>query len=177
MNLIKQNRVKVGLGMLILGVLFFANEWDGWSKSNYADSVKYDSEELGFSFQYPSSLLVEVDKDTSERLFVYPKSLKGNDNEPMTAIIISTSTDDLTYMTPEEWLNGPTSGYKASRDGQYKHIKVGGQDAVITPNDWTVVKSPNGQRHISIAYFVQQDKGAEPLKREFQMIIDTFAFK
>ena len=176
LNWLKQNWIKVGIGTLILSALFFTNEWSRWSKSKYVDSVEYNAEELGFSFQYPNWLLVDVDRDIPERLFVYPKSLKANNNEPMTAIVISEATDSP-EMTAEQWLNGPNSGYKASIDNQYKHIKVGGQDAVITSSDWTIVKSPNGRKRIGIAYFVQQDKGAEPLKKEFQMIIDTFSFK
>ena len=257
MKWLKQNWIKVGLGILISGALFFANGWSGWDKSTdtialrcpdsynnpdekiadlkkfsdsyyakhpnasevdlsdemvsqwkannctealkryndylagnvsaetkqtigdivdeYANSSYYENSELGFSFQYPSDLVVEVDKDISERLFIYPKSLKTN-NEPMTAIVISEATDSP-EMTAEQWLNGPNSGYKASRDGQYKHITVGGQDAVITPDDWTIVKSPDGQKRISIAYFVEQDKGAVPLKKELQTILDTFTFK
>ena len=176
MNWLKQNWIKITIGMLILGALVFTSEWSRRSKNKYVDSVKYNAEELGFLFQYPGSLLVEVDKDTSERLFIYPRSLKGNNNEPTTAIIISEATDNP-EMTAEQWLNSPNSGYKASRDGQYKHIKVGGQDAVITSDDWIVVKSPDGQRRISIAYFVEQEKGAEPLHNELQQILDTFSFK
>lgn len=142
----------------------------------YTNSTYYESSELGFSFQYPDSLVAEIYPDQPNWVVIYPKSKQSNDKEPMTAIIISEATDNPN-MTAEQWLNGSNSGYKASRDGAYSHIKVGGQDAVATPDDWVVVKSPDGKRRISIAYLVERDKGAEPLKKELKTILDTFAFK
>lgn len=236
MNWVKQNRIKFGLGILILGVLSSVNGWGRWNKDTDAVSLRcpedyataddykndleiyltklakekpdmtledfskerikflednhcqktldhinstdtYSSDELGFSFRYPNYLLAEVYPDQPNWVVVFPKSKQADEKEPMTAIIISESTDDLVYMTAEEWLNGPNSGYKASRDGQYKHIKIGGQDAVITSNDWAVVKSPDGKKRISIAYLVEQEKGAKPLHTELQEILDTFSFK
>ena len=143
----------------------------------YTNSTYYENAELGFSFNYPTSLTVS-DNDPSQPnwVVIFPKSQSANSKEPMTAIIISEATDSP-EMTAEQWLNGPNSGYKASRDGSYRHITVGGQDAVITTNDWVVVKAPDGVRRISIAYLVEQEKGAKPLRDELKTILDTFAFK
>ncbi|MCX6813547.1 MAG: hypothetical protein NTV77_03685, partial [Candidatus Azambacteria bacterium] len=91
------------------------------------NSSRYEAKEFGFSFQYPNSLFVSVDPKYPERLLVLPQSLKTNKDEPLTAVIISVSTDDFVYMTAEEWLNSPNSGYDVSRDGNYNHILVGGQ--------------------------------------------------
>lgn len=142
----------------------------------YLNSSYYENPELGFSFQYPNSLVVEGNHPEQPNMVaVFPKSKLTDDKEPMTAIIISEATDSP-EMSAEQWLNGPNSGYKASRDGQYTHRNIGGQDAVITSSDWVVVKSPDGQRRISIAYLVEQDKGAKPLKEELKTILDTFSF-
>lgn len=141
------------------------------------NSSRYDAKELGFSFLYPNSLFVSVDPVSPERLLVLPKSLKTNKDEPLTAIIISSSTDDLVSMTAEEWLNGSTSGFDASRDGNYSRRLIGGQEAVVTESDWAVVNHPDGKQRISIALLVEKDKGAKPLHQEFQEILDTFSFK
>ncbi len=139
------------------------------------NSSRYIAEELGFSFQYPNSLFVSVDPESPNRLMILPQSLKPNKDEPITAIIISVSTDDFVYMTAEEWLNSPNSGYDAFRDGNYNHILVGGQDAVMVNDNWVVVKTPDGKERISIALLVRS--GAKPLLNELQEILDTFSFK
>lgn len=136
------------------------------------NSSLYVADELGFSFQYPNSLFVSVDPDSPERLLILPQSLKTNKDEPMTAIIISTAKDDPTA-TVLDWLESPYSGYDISEG--YSHRSVGGQDAIVINDDWVVVKTPDGNRRISIALLVRS--GAKPLHNELQEILDTFSFK
>jgi len=138
------------------------------------NSSRYDAKALGFSFQYPNSLFVSVDPDNPERLLVLPQSLKINKDEPMTAIIISTAEDNPTA-TILDWLESPYSGYDISEG--YGHRLVGGQDAITINDDWVIVKTPDGNRRISIALLVEQEKGAKPLYQELQEILDTFSFK
>ncbi len=141
-----------------------------------ANTSIFSSDELGFTFQYPDYLVAKVYPDQPNWVVVLPKSKQVNDKEPMTAIIISEATDSP-EMTAEQWLNGSNSGYNVSRDGDYIRGIVGGQDAVIVDNGWVVVKHPDGKRRISIAYLVEQEKGAQPLHQELQGILDTFSFK
>jgi len=138
------------------------------------NSNRYDADELGFSFTYPDSLVVSVDPDSSARLIIFPKSLQGNENEPMTSIIISTGISNLD-MTAEEWLKSPYSGYDISKG--YSQRLVGGQDAVMTSGDWVVVKTPDNKRRVSIAYLVDTKSGGKPLREELKQILDTFSFK
>lgn len=167
---------------IILGFLGYSFYYyilsEGTISDYFYNSSIYIADELGFSFQYPNSLFVSIDPESPNRLMILPQSLKTNKNEPITAIIISVDTDDFVYMTPEEWLlNSDNSGYDISRDGDYSHLSVGGQDAVMVNDDWVVVKSPDGKKRISIALLVNTENGAKPLHNELQQILDTFSFK
>lgn len=143
----------------------------------FKDQRRFTSEEFGFSFGYPNSLIAEIYPEQPSWIVVYPRSKQLNEDEPMTAIIISTSRDDLVSMTAEEWLLSPNAGYKKSEEGDYEHIKVGGQDAVMTDNDWVIVKTPDGKTRISIAYLVEEEKGAKPLRQELRALLNSFSFK
>jgi len=139
---------------------------------------KFVSEEFGFSFEYSNSLIAEVYPEQPSWIVVYPVSKQKNQEEPMTVIIISAADDNLD-MTAEEWLLGPNAGYVQNKDyhGDYHRIKIDGQDAVITDDDWVVVKTPDNTARLSFAYLVEEELGAEPLQQELETILKTFTFK
>lgn len=152
------------------------SEIDKLFQKRDANYPKSYSSQIGFSFQYASSLFVETYDGEENWIVIAPKSMRVNEDEPMTAIVISWANDNP-KMSAEEWLNGPNSGYRASRDGKYTYRQIGGQNAVMTDTDWVVVKTPDNKTRISIAYLVQVEEGAKPLHAELQKILDTFSFK
>ncbi|KKP31741.1 MAG: hypothetical protein A2312_02585 [Candidatus Staskawiczbacteria bacterium RIFOXYB2_FULL_32_9] len=135
------------------------------------DNSKYYSE-LGFSFNYPSDMSVMSDPE-DPHLYIIPDSYKGNDNETLTAVVISAMLNDP-QLTPLEWLNGPNSGADMSKG--YSKIDIDGQEAIVM-NDgaWIVVNTPDNKRQLSIATLPSQNP-SETLKAEMSSIVKSIIF-
>lgn len=80
------------------------------------DNPKYYSE-LDFSFNYPKDMFVINGSDgpnDNYRLLVILNSYKDDENQDLTAIVISASLNEPSQ-TPLEWLKGPYSGADMSK--------------------------------------------------------------
>lgn len=138
----------------------------------YTKNIKVYESESGFSFKYPNSFFIFVNPDAPSRLMVLPNSLKENKNEPMSAIIISTSENEDS-ISALDWLKGPYSGYDISKG--YSLRKVDGQEAISVENgDWVVVNTPDNKKRLSIALLT--NKNAEPLRKELNDLINSMSF-
>lgn len=108
--------------------------------------------ELGFSFYYPNDMYVQNGSDGPDdnyRLLVIPNSYKDDENQDLTAIVISASLNKP-LQTPLEWLKGPDSGADMSKG--YSKIDVGGQEAIsMNGRNWVTVDTPDNKYQISIA--------------------------
>ena len=146
-------------------------------KGHWTDTKSYQTyvnDELGFSFQYPSYLFLEKDLDIDTRLIMFPKSLKSNETEPFTAIIIDIYESDNVSLL--DWLKSPDSNYDIL-DGGYDMLIVGGQEAVsIDHGLWIIFNSPDQKKRISISPLIDLRNGAVPLYNEIDKIVDSFSF-
>jgi hypothetical protein len=115
------------------------------------DNFRYNSE-LGFSFNYPKDMFVMNGSDGPEdnyRLFVIPNSYKDDENEELTAVVISASLNEPSQ-TPLEWLDGPYSGADMSKG--YTKLDIDGQEAIsMNGSSWVTVNTPDKKYQISIA--------------------------
>ena len=138
------------------------------------DHQMYVNNELGFSFQYPNHLFLEEDLDIDKRLIMFPKSLRNNETDPFTAIIIDIyESNDIPLL---DWLKSPDSNYDIL-DGGYDVLIVGGQDAVSIDNGiWIIFNSPDQKKRISISPLIDLRNGAVPLYNEIDKIVDSFSF-
>ena len=115
---------------------------------NYTKTFKTYKSSFGFSFKYPPHLAITVTPDMPDSNWIVLESLSST-KENKSAIIISIGLNDE-EMTPEEWLLGPTSGFKHSE--KYFKTKIDEQDAVYTGGGmWTVVNTPDNKYRLSIA--------------------------
>jgi hypothetical protein len=128
--------------------------------------------DLGFSFSYPTGMFVMTDPD-SPRIYVIPNSYKANKNEPLTAIVISTSPNEPP-MTPFEWLDGPNSGADMSKT--YSKRDIDGQDAVsLEGGTWAVVNTPDETQQLSIATLPSGDTD-QSLLTGMDTIVNSLVF-
>ena len=138
---------------------------------NYAKTFKTYKSDLGFSFKYPSHLAVTITPDMPSSNWIMLESSSSTE-ENRSAIIISIGVNDE-QMTPEEWLLGPTSGFKHS--DQYFKEKIDGQDAVYTDGGmWTVVNTLDNKYRLSIADLTTGK--ADILFTEMGIVIESFNF-
>ena len=140
--------------------------------ADYGKGFETYYSDMGFSFKYPRHLFVTIDPDNTNRIIIIPKTLKDNEDAPLTAIIISVS-ENSEKMTAEKWLLGPKSGFKHS-NGYYK-TTIDGEDAVYTDGGmWTIVNTPDNKYRLSIADF--SEKGADILFIEMGIVIESLTF-
>lgn len=139
---------------------------------NYEKSFKTYKSDLGFSFKYPPHLAVTITPDMPDSNWIMLESSSSTE-ENRSAIIISIGLNDE-KMTPEEWLLGPTSGFK--RSNKYFKEKIDGQDAVYTDGGmWTVVNTPNNKYRLSIADLTTGE--ADILFTEMGIVVESLNFR
>lgn len=140
--------------------------------ADYGEDFETYHSDLDFSFKYPRHLFVSIDSDNANRIILAPKTLKDNEDAPLTIIVISVA-ENRKKVTPLEWLLGPHSGYKKS-EGYYK-TTIDGQDAVYTEEGmWTVVNTPDNKYRLSIADLSTTD--ADRLFAEMRIVIKSLTF-
>lgn len=140
------------------------------TKSEKSELKTY-TDDLGFSFRYPSNMSVKVipklDPANTQIIAIKPKNTEDN------LIIISVANNDEN-ISPEEWLLGPTSGFKVS--DEYHITTIDGQNIVYTDNNmWFVINTPDNKYRLSIAD-LNPDKKSR-LFKEMGIIITSLKFK
>lgn len=158
------------LGLLLPDLLNYYNaDFNKINKSEnqtYNEELGYfDSDEFSFVFYYPSYLKVEINEDNPKQLFVYPKI----NNEPLTAIIITEiSNNDL-----EDPENNKLSENIALTDNSITK-EVGN---LVLLENWTLIEDMSSEIKVRIGYLIEENKGAKPLIKEFDEIVNAISFK
>ena len=138
---------------------------------NYSKSFKIYRSDLGFSFKYPPHLAITITPDMPDSNWIVLESLNSTE-ENKSAVIISIGLNDE-QMTPEEWLLGPTSGFRRS-DGYFKET-IDGQNAVYTDGGmWTVVNTPDNKYRLNITYLATGN--GDILFSEMGIVIESLIF-
>lgn len=120
------------------------------ANEDYGKDFKTYNSDWGFSFKYPPHMKVVTNPEMPNWVVVeYPQKSEND----MTAIVISVGENDEN-MTAEQWLLGPTSGFK--HEDKYFKTTIDGQNAVYTDGGmWTVVNMPGNKYRLSIADLVR----------------------
>lgn len=128
---------------------------------------------LGFSFNYPKDMFVQDGTDDNYRLLVIPNSYQDNENQDLTAIVISASLNKPSQ-TPLGWLEGPDSGADMAK-GYYK-LNIDGQEAIsMNGSSWVVVDTPDNKYQISIATLPGENP-SQALQDEMSVIVNSIVF-
>lgn len=175
---IKNNYINIFLKIIlflfilltVISSLFLIN--NNFNKINesenqiYNEKLSYfDSNELGFVFYYPSYLKVETDENNPKQLFVYPKINK----DPLTAIIITKISDNDIE---------DSENIKSNKDIASTNISTTKEVGnLVLLENWTLIEDINSDKKIRIGYLIEENKGAKPLIKEFDEIVNSISFK
>lgn len=132
---------------------------------------------LGFSFDYPKDMTIIDGSDGADdtfRVLIVPSSYKNDNNQNLTAVVISASPNNPPR-TPLEWLKDPNAGGADMSKG-YNVLDIGGQEAIsLNESNWIVVDTPDNARQISIATLPGENP-SQSLRDEMAGIVRSFIF-
>ncbi len=132
--------------------------------------------ELGFSFYYPNDMYVQNGSDGPDdnyRLLIIPNSYQDNEDQDLTAIVISASLNEPPQ-TPLEWLRGPYSGADMAKG--YSKLDIDGQEAIsMNGRNWVTVDTPDNKYQISIATLPGENP-SQGLQDEMSTIVNSIVF-
>lgn len=142
-------------------------------------SFKIYKSNLGFSFEYPEYMFVDIDPEEPERLLVFFNSTKENPDGPVSGVIIATAENNPVG-TPTEWMSGE---WMASKSVDSKGALIGpekrnidGQEAIsMHGGHWIGVNTPDNKRRVSIALFATPDSDSTPFA-EMGIIVNSLTF-
>lgn len=158
------------LGLLLPDLLNYYNaDFNKINKSEnrtHNEELGYfDSDEFSFVFYYPSYLKVEINEDNPKQLFVYPKI----NNDPLTAIVITEiSNNDLEDSENTE----PNENISLTDNNITKEV-----GNLVLLENWTLIEDTNSEIKVRIGYLIEENKGAKPLIKEFDEIVNAISFK